>query len=53
MLSSAEVEKEDGGSVYLQCPTVLAGSCIGCGLCEYKCPVASEAAIRVQALEYD
>jgi NAD-dependent dihydropyrimidine dehydrogenase PreA subunit len=21
--------------------------CIGCGICEYRCPVASEAAIRV------
>jgi len=53
LLSGAKVEKEDGSRVYLQRPTVLAGSCIGCGLCEYKCPVAGEAAIRVRALEYD
>jgi MauM/NapG family ferredoxin protein len=53
LLSDAEVEKEDGSRVSVQRPTVLAGRCIGCGICEYKCPVAGEAAIRVRALEYD
>nr|HID12349.1 hypothetical protein [Anaerolineae bacterium] len=31
----------------LQCPYVLHEQCIGCGICEYKCPVEGEAAIRV------
>ena len=25
--------------------------CTGCGICEYKCPVEGEAAIRVTAIE--
>jgi len=49
LLSTTEVKKEDGSKITLQRPTVLAGRCIGCGLCEYKCPVAGEAAIRVTA----
>jgi polyferredoxin len=53
LLSSTEVEKGDGSRIFLQRPTVLASRCIGCGLCEYKCPVADESAIRVRALEYD
>jgi polyferredoxin len=53
LLSRAEAANEDGSKVDLQRPTVLAGRCIGCGLCEYKCPVDGEAAIRVRALEYD
>ena len=52
-LSSVQVKKEDGSTVYLQRPTVQAGRCNGCGLCEFKCPVAGEAAIRVQTVEYD
>jgi MauM/NapG family ferredoxin protein len=46
-LSSAEATKEDGGRITLLRPTVQPGRCIGCGLCEYKCPVQGEAAIRV------
>jgi ferredoxin len=30
-------------------PHVEAGLCIGCGICEYRCPVAGPAAIRVYA----
>ena len=52
-LSGVHVKKEDGSTVYLQRPTVQAGRCNGCGLCEFKCPVAGEAAIRVQTVEYD
>jgi ferredoxin len=35
------------GPVTVQLPHVLRDLCIGCGICEYKCPVSGEAAIRV------
>jgi polyferredoxin len=39
--------KEDGSTGKLNAPYVLRERCIGCGLCEYKCPVNGDAAIRV------
>ena len=38
-----------GDPVSVQRPQVIAERCIGCGICEYKCPAAGEAAIRVYA----
>jgi polyferredoxin len=35
--------------VLLQRPRVLKDLCIGCGICEYQCPVGGESAIRVYA----
>lgn len=32
----------------IQLPVVRVDRCIGCGLCEYKCPLEGEAAIRVR-----
>jgi polyferredoxin len=32
-------------------PTVMPERCIGCGICEYNCPVANEAAIRVRSTQ--
>jgi formate hydrogenlyase subunit 6/NADH:ubiquinone oxidoreductase subunit I len=32
-------------------PSVKPERCIGCGVCEYNCPVANEAAIRVRSAE--
>jgi len=52
-LHTVQVRTEDGSRMTLQLPTVQAGRCIGCGLCEFKCPVEGESAIRVRALEYD
>jgi len=36
-----------GKQVVVQKPNVVRPLCIGCGICEYQCPVESEAAIRV------
>jgi polyferredoxin len=46
-LEKAEVWGPDGQPVTLQLPHVLREICIGCGICEYKCPVSGEASIRV------
>jgi ferredoxin len=37
------------GTEPVQRPVVDREKCIGCGICEYKCPVVGEAAIRVEA----
>ena len=37
----------NGEIVMLQQPYVLKDLCIGCGICEYRCPLVGEAAIRV------
>jgi len=36
-----------GEVISLQQPVVIHDLCIGCGICEYKCPLAGEAAIRI------
>lgn len=46
-LEEAKVWAPDGAQVYLQLPHVVRDLCIGCGICEYKCPVSGQAAIRV------
>ena len=46
-LEDAQVQGPDGTQVSLQLPHVLRELCIGCGICEYKCPVSGQAAIRV------
>ena len=42
---------QDGVANTYQRPHVILESCIGCGICEYKCPVVGEAAIRVGAIQ--
>ncbi len=46
----AIVLEEVPGTGAIQRPHVVAERCIGCGICEYKCPVNGEAAIRVFAI---
>jgi MauM/NapG family ferredoxin protein len=46
-LEQSEVVGEDGEPRIILLPHVERGHCIGCGICEYKCPVSGEAAIRV------
>lgn len=36
-----------GGATTVRCPHVIRERCIGCGICEAKCPIKGEAAIRV------
>ena len=46
-LEKAEATRADGARVSVQLPHVIRERCIGCGICEYKCPVNGEAAIRI------
>jgi MauM/NapG family ferredoxin protein len=44
----AEVRDLAGKKVLVKLPVVNPDQCIGCGVCENKCPVGGEAAIRVK-----
>jgi len=46
-LEEALVTGRDGKPIRLQRPVVDPVRCVGCGLCEAKCPVTDLAAIRV------
>jgi ferredoxin len=50
-LDIQEFTQSDGTTVKVQLPTVFRERCIGCGICEYKCPVNGDAAIRVYVPE--
>jgi len=53
-LEEAVVPDGRQGTIALQRPWVIRERCIGCGMCEYKCPQAGESAIQVLApLELD
>jgi polyferredoxin len=47
VLEEKMTDRGDGQFVMVKLPTVLRDLCIGCGICEYKCPLNGEAAIRV------
>jgi NAD-dependent dihydropyrimidine dehydrogenase PreA subunit len=46
-LESGEFSSPTGDTMTISLPVVNREVCIGCGICENKCPVAGEAAIRV------
>ena len=50
-LEPVEVLGEAGDLRIVLRPKVVVDSCTGCGVCEYKCPVEGEAAIRVRVAE--
>ncbi len=47
-LEQAEVPDSTGAIVQIQRPHVIHERCIGCGICETRCPLNGEAAIRVR-----
>ncbi len=52
-LEPTELRSGQGETVTVQLPYVQRDLCIGCGICEYKCPVGGEAAIRVETANTD
>jgi MauM/NapG family ferredoxin protein len=46
-LADMTVTDSQGQPVVVQRPYVLRDLCTGCGICEYECPVAGEAAIQI------
>jgi polyferredoxin len=46
-LEVGQWQPSEGNLVEVQLPIVNRDLCIGCGICEYKCPVTAEAAIRI------
>ena len=50
-LETEMIQREDGSAYELLLPVVDPDVCIGCGICENKCPLDGEAAIRVNTLQ--
>ncbi len=46
-LEQRDFANRDGTTVTVQVPHVERDKCIGCGICEFKCPLNGNAAIRV------
>ena len=46
-LDEQKTTNSQGGTTIVYLPRVRGRSCIGCGICEYWCPVEGESAIRV------
>ncbi len=52
ILEEVQIPAEAGRPSVIFRPKVLRDLCIGCGVCEYHCPVGGEAAIQVQTLPH-
>ena len=50
-LEPTEILNDDDTEVTVLLPEVLSERCTGCGICEYKCPVEGESAIRITIVE--
>jgi MauM/NapG family ferredoxin protein len=48
-LEETEVVNAVGEVVLLQRPRVVKELCIGCGICEYQCPMGGDSAVRIHA----
>jgi ferredoxin len=46
-LEQRNFAQADGSTVVVQVPHLERDKCIGCGICEFKCPLNGNAAIRV------
>jgi polyferredoxin len=49
VLEEVTVADAEGSALLLQRPHVVKELCIGCGICEYQCPMGGDSAIRVFA----
>ena len=49
MLDEEQVPDAQGETIAVKRPRVIHERCIGCGICEYQCPLNGPAAIRVNA----
>jgi polyferredoxin len=52
ILEEIQIQANTGQPATIFRPYVLRDLCIGCGICEYHCPVGGEAAIQVQTLPH-
>ena len=51
LLEEQTVVTLSGDTTTVRCPQVVGNLCIGCGICEYQCPVDGESAIRIYAID--